>query len=159
MRDQWLALIGSLLGGLGIGTLLVTVLTKWLEGKGERKRWLRDQRHAAYAAIAKELLPLDVLLTTTHRPAPSEIIAEVRLLLDDERPAEGIEAFFEDVGQTRQRLGQLVTTLQSLPAGTPRDEHQKLAKEYAAQKAKELERLKHEANEIIAALRQQLLRQ
>src|SRR5262245_17397597 len=54
-----LQFIVTLVGGLGIGSLITTVVNRWLEGRSERARWLRDRRHAAYAALAKELLTMN----------------------------------------------------------------------------------------------------
>ena len=49
--DQYVAFIGTLLGGLGIGSLITTVITKWLEGRSERKRWLRDKKWSATSSL------------------------------------------------------------------------------------------------------------
>ena len=55
-----LQFIATLVGGLGIGSLIATVVNKWLEARVERARWLRDRRHAAYSALAKELMSMGV---------------------------------------------------------------------------------------------------
>ena len=67
-----LEFIGALVGGLGIGSLITTIVTKWLEGRSERAQWLRDRRHAAYSALAKKLLSLGVWQGTTTLTAALE---------------------------------------------------------------------------------------
>jgi len=62
-HDQFIALIGPLLGGLGIGSLITTVITKWLEGRSERKRWLRDKKWECYVELVRGLGELYTLIS------------------------------------------------------------------------------------------------
>jgi len=61
--DQYVAFIGTLLGGLGIGSLITTVITKWLEGRSERKRWLRDKKWECYVELVRGLGELQTLIS------------------------------------------------------------------------------------------------
>ncbi|HKD17761.1 MAG TPA: hypothetical protein VKG23_07810 [Thermoanaerobaculia bacterium] len=61
-HDQFIALIGPILGGLGIGSLATTVITKWLEGRSERKRWLRDKKWECYVELVRSLGELHTLI-------------------------------------------------------------------------------------------------
>jgi hypothetical protein len=70
-HDQSIALIGSLLGGLGIGSLLTTVITKWLEGRSERKRWIRDKKWDCYVELVRGLGELHTLISEMLALDPS----------------------------------------------------------------------------------------
>jgi hypothetical protein len=56
-HDQLITVIGTLLGGLGIGSLITTVVTNWLEARGDLKRWRRDKKCECYVEIVKNLTP------------------------------------------------------------------------------------------------------
>jgi len=71
MHDQSVALIGTLLGGLGIGSLITTMITKWLEGRSERKRWLRDKKWDCYAELVRGLGELHTLISEMLALGPS----------------------------------------------------------------------------------------
>jgi hypothetical protein len=132
-----LQFITALIGGLGIGSLFTTLVTKWLEGRRERSHWLRDRRHVAYSALAKELQSMGMWAGTTSSIAASATAAEAILLLDDDRLGERILAFFDDLEQTRLRVLRV-------------QDQQQHENEYA--------RLKAEATAIVGALRQHVLR-
>ena len=92
---DWLQLISA----IGIGALLTKILDiVWLQRSlqaSEKKRWLREQRLRVYSKLAEEILSLgknkgvrtDVFLGYS-------LAAEATLLVDNEKLAYDIEAFF-----------------------------------------------------------------
>jgi hypothetical protein len=155
-RFQFIIALVSGLGGLGIGSLLTTLITKWLDVRTERTRWLRDRRYAAYSVLTKELMSMGVWSGTTTRAAALGIAAEARLLLDDEPLAQRIDAFFADLAETSQRLSSEQSREHRFVS---QEEEDRRRSEFRKHGETEYQRLRKEANAIADALRQQLLRQ
>src|SRR5262245_9593329 len=88
--------VGTLLDGLGIGSLVTTGVSNWVEARTEVAKWLRD-RHAAYSPLAKELLSTPVWRGTTGPDDAYKIMAEAVLLTDDDDLAESIAWHFAGV--------------------------------------------------------------
>ena len=131
----------ALLSGLGIGSLIATVVNKWLEGRSERTRWLRDRRHAAYSALAKELVSMSFWSGSTNPTTAAGLAAEAILLMDDAMLADRITEYFDEVQSAFARVRPFSGDM----------------KEYQHRSSVEYDKLKREAREIVRLLRNQMV--
>jgi hypothetical protein len=136
-----LQFIATLVGGLGIGSLITALVTKWLEARVERTRWLRDRRHAAYSALAKELLSMSVWSGSTNPTTAAGLAAEAILLMDNATLADRITEYFDEVQTAFARVQSFAGDM----------------KEYQHRSSVEYDKLKREAREIVDLLRNRVL--
>lgn len=71
---DWLAIAGLLLGGAGLGNFV----TNWIESRQEHKKWLREQKVAAYSTLLSSAYQI---LQSTHGINSSE--TDKRKLIED----------------------------------------------------------------------------
>ncbi|MBI1879391.1 MAG: hypothetical protein HYR94_14435 [Chloroflexi bacterium] len=94
---DWIQLIGAFGLGTIVTQLLNIFLTHRITQESEYRRWIRDNKLVAFAAIAEEMLSLGFSQKEPWNPfAAYAKAARVLLFLEDEELAKHINKFIED---------------------------------------------------------------
>ena len=102
----------KILGAIGFGAIVTKVLdVVWLQRavrNAEKETWLRDKRILVFSELTEELLDGQLSKGIDRTNATRKIAFKALLLLPNPEDRKLLEVHFDDVIQTKQKIGQFI---------------------------------------------------